>query len=134
MAHPPGDAIGQQAGQGSVDCGVRLAEDERQLRRIDERRLAKEVDQLSFGERQVGVFTPSLGRVLILLSAKIAQLPLSPRNTPYVMPCRPSCWRWFRGRDRLLMMIASQSWYNSAHRSKEAGSWPASPCAIWTTG
>ena len=44
MADTPGDAVGQQAGQGAVDRGVRLAEDERQLRRIDERRPAEGVE------------------------------------------------------------------------------------------
>ena len=50
MAHPPDDAIGQQVGQGAVDRRVRLAEDARQLRRIDERRPAEGVEQLSIGE------------------------------------------------------------------------------------
>ena len=43
MARAPDDALGQQVGQGSVDCGVRFAENERQLRRIDERRPAEGV-------------------------------------------------------------------------------------------
>ena len=50
VAHTPDYAFGQQVAQGSVDCGVRLAENKRQLRRIDERRSAKGVEQLSFGE------------------------------------------------------------------------------------
>ena len=37
------DAIGQQVGQGSVDGRVRRAENERQLRRIDEGRSAEVV-------------------------------------------------------------------------------------------
>ena len=44
MAHPPDDAGGQQVGQGSVNRGVRLAQDACQLRRIDERRPAEEVE------------------------------------------------------------------------------------------
>ena len=32
VTHPPDDPVGQQAGQGSVNRGVRLAENERQLR------------------------------------------------------------------------------------------------------
>ena len=32
VAYPPGDALGQQLGQGAVDRGVRLTEDARQLR------------------------------------------------------------------------------------------------------
>ena len=36
-----------------MDCGVRLAENERQLRRIDEGRPAEGVEQLSFGDRHV---------------------------------------------------------------------------------
>ena len=47
MAHPPNDAIRQQVGQHSMDRGVRLAENERQLRRVDERRPAEGVEQLS---------------------------------------------------------------------------------------
>ena len=53
MAHPPGDAVGQQVGQGAVDGGVRLTEDERQLRRIDERRPAEGVEQLPVGDCHV---------------------------------------------------------------------------------
>ena len=53
MAHPPADAFGQQVGQGAVDGRVRLAENERQLRRIDEGRPAEGVEQLSFGDRHV---------------------------------------------------------------------------------
>ena len=53
VAYPPDDALGQLVGQGSVDCGVRLAEDARQLRRIDEGRPAEGVEQLSFGDRHV---------------------------------------------------------------------------------
>ena len=44
MAHPPDDAGGQQVRQGSVNRGVRLAQDARQFRRIDERRLAEWLD------------------------------------------------------------------------------------------
>ena len=53
MAHPPGDAVGQQAGQGSVNGRVRLAQDACQLRRVDERRPAEGVEQLSFGDCHV---------------------------------------------------------------------------------
>ena len=53
MAHTPSDAIAQQAGQGSVDRGVGLAEDARQLRRVDERHPAEGVEQLSVGECHV---------------------------------------------------------------------------------
>ena len=55
VVHPSHDAFGQEGAQGSVDRGVRLAEDVRQLRRIDEWRPAEGVEQLSFGERQVRV-------------------------------------------------------------------------------
>ena len=47
MARPPHYALRQQVTQGSVDGGVRLAQDERQLRRLDERRPAEGVEQLS---------------------------------------------------------------------------------------
>ena len=50
MARPPHDAFGQQVGQGAVDGRVRLAENGRQLRRINERCPAEGVEQLSFGE------------------------------------------------------------------------------------
>ena len=50
MAHPPGDAIGQQAGQRTVDGRVGLAKNARQRRRIDERRPAECVEQLSVGD------------------------------------------------------------------------------------
>ena len=50
MAHPPEDAGGQHAGQCSVNRGVRLAENERQFRRIDERHPAEEVENLSIGD------------------------------------------------------------------------------------
>ena len=40
--------LGQQAGQGSVDGRVGLAQDARQLRRVDERRPAEGIEQLSF--------------------------------------------------------------------------------------
>ena len=50
MVYAPDDALGNQIGQDSVDRGVRLAEDERQLRRIDERRPAEGGKQLSIGE------------------------------------------------------------------------------------
>ena len=46
----PGDAVGQQLGQSAVDRGVRLAQDERQLRRFDERHPGQGVEQLSVGE------------------------------------------------------------------------------------
>ena len=39
---------GQQVDQGTVNRGVRLAEDERQLRRVDEGRPAEGVEHLSF--------------------------------------------------------------------------------------
>ena len=51
VASPPHDASGQKAGQSAVDRGVGLAENERQLRRIDEGRPAEGVEQLSFGDR-----------------------------------------------------------------------------------
>ena len=40
----------QQAGQGAVDGGVGLTQDERQLRRVDEGRPAESVEHLSFGQ------------------------------------------------------------------------------------
>ena len=48
VAHPPHDAVCKQSGQSAVDRGVRLTEDARQLRRIDEGRLAEGVEKLSF--------------------------------------------------------------------------------------
>ena len=50
MAHPPDDALGQQAGQRTVDGRVGLAQDTCQLRRVDERRPAEGVEQLLVGE------------------------------------------------------------------------------------
>ena len=97
VADPPDDALGQQVGQVSVDRGVGLAEDVRQLRRVDEGRSAESVEQLSFGKSQVGVLTPSLGRISVLPSETIAQLPLSPRSAPGVMPCKPLCQGWLCG-------------------------------------
>ena len=44
MTHPADDAVGQQVGQGAVDGRVRLAEDARQLRRVDEGRPAEGVE------------------------------------------------------------------------------------------
>ena len=41
---PPDDALGQQVGQVAVDSRVRLAEDARQLRRIDEGRPAEGIE------------------------------------------------------------------------------------------
>ena len=55
MTHPPDDAVGQQAGQGAVDGRMGLAQDARQLRRVDERHPAEGVEQLSFGECHVRV-------------------------------------------------------------------------------
>ena len=55
VAHTPDDALGQQAGQGSVNRGVRLAENERQFRRIDERRPAEGVENLSVREGHIRV-------------------------------------------------------------------------------
>ena len=49
VAHAPGDALGQQAGQGAVDRSVGLAQDARQFRRVDKRRSAEGVEQQSFG-------------------------------------------------------------------------------------
>lgn len=56
---PPDDAVGQQVAQGSVDPGVRLAEDAHQLRRIDEGPPAEGIEQLSFGNRHVLSMTRS---------------------------------------------------------------------------
>ena len=53
MTHPPDDAGGQQAGKVPVDRRVRLAEDARQFRRVDERHPAKGVEQLSVGEGHI---------------------------------------------------------------------------------
>ena len=44
MAHPPDDAVYQQAGQGTVNRCVRLAQDERQLCRVYKRHLAEGVE------------------------------------------------------------------------------------------
>ena len=44
VAHPAEGAVGQEAGQGMVDGGVGLAQDECQVRRIDERRLPEGVN------------------------------------------------------------------------------------------
>ena len=51
MAHPPHGAVCQQVGQVSVDRGVGLAENERQLRRVDEGRPAEGVEQLPVIQR-----------------------------------------------------------------------------------
>ena len=53
VTHSPDDALGQQVAQGSVDGGVRLTEDACQFRRIHEGRPAEDVEQLSFGERDI---------------------------------------------------------------------------------
>ena len=47
VARPAHEAFGQQVCQDAVDRGVRLVENERQLRRVDERRPAEGVEQLS---------------------------------------------------------------------------------------
>ena len=47
VARPPREAFGQQVCQDAVDRGVRFVENERQLRRVDERRPAEGVEQLS---------------------------------------------------------------------------------------
>ena len=44
MAHTPSYAVSQQVGQCSVDGRVRLAEDARQLRRVDERHPAEGIE------------------------------------------------------------------------------------------
>ena len=75
MAHPPHDAVRQQAGQGSVDGCVGLAEDACQLRRIDERLPDEGVEQLSFGESQVRILLHSLCR--ICTSAVVGSCPTS---------------------------------------------------------
>ena len=46
VTHPPHDAIAQQAGQGAVDGGVRLAQDASHLCRVDERHPSERVEQL----------------------------------------------------------------------------------------
>ena len=56
VAHAPDNAVGQQVGQGSVDGRVRLAQDARQFRRVDERHPAEgveEVERLSVGEGHI---------------------------------------------------------------------------------
>ena len=53
MTHPPDDTVGQQIGQGSVNRRVGLAEDARQLRRVDKRHPAEGVEQLSIREGHV---------------------------------------------------------------------------------
>ena len=58
MAHPPRDAVRHKGGQGSVDGGVRLAQDAGQLRRVDEGRPAESVKKLSV----VNGHEPSLAR------------------------------------------------------------------------
>ena len=50
VADPSDDALGQQVDQRAVDRGVRLTQDACQLRRVDERRPAEGVEQLSFGD------------------------------------------------------------------------------------
>ena len=46
VAHPSGDAVGQQSGQRTVNRRVSLAQDECQFYRIDEGHLAQDVEQL----------------------------------------------------------------------------------------
>ena len=53
MTHPPDDAVGLLAAQGSVDGRWRFPQDARQFRRVDERHPAEEVEQLSIGEGHV---------------------------------------------------------------------------------
>ena len=62
MAHPPDDAVSHQTGQHSVDGRAGLAQDERQLRRIDEGRPAECVKQLSFGKGQVKILFLAVSR------------------------------------------------------------------------
>ena len=50
MTDAADQSVGQQASHGSVDRGVRLAENERQFHRIDERHPAEKVQQLSVRE------------------------------------------------------------------------------------
>ena len=76
VADPPRVAVGQQAGQSAVDRGVRLAENEGQLRRIDERHPAEGVENLSLGECQVGVLVPCCPVFAHLLSSAFAQHPI----------------------------------------------------------
>ena len=57
VAHAPGDAPGQQAGQGTVDSRKRLAQDARQLHRIYERHSAEGVQHLAVGEGHVSSVT-----------------------------------------------------------------------------
>ena len=56
VVHPRDDAFGQQVSQDTVDGGVRLAENERQLRRIDERLPAEGI------EAAVGLRSPCVER------------------------------------------------------------------------
>ncbi len=53
MVDTTGYAVGQQLGQSAVDGRVRLAQDERQLRRFDERHPAEGVEQLLVGSGHV---------------------------------------------------------------------------------
>ncbi|MCY4449740.1 MAG: hypothetical protein OXE02_12955 [Chloroflexi bacterium] len=50
MVDPPGDAVGEQAGQRAVHRCVRLAEADREFQRVGERHLGKGIEHLSFGE------------------------------------------------------------------------------------
>ena len=70
-------------------------------------------------------------RVVLRKAALAADKPpetiTSDKLRSYIQPVKdvlPLCRIWSCGKDRLLMMIASQSWYNSAHQSKEARPWP----------
>ena len=68
MARPRHDAFGQQVGKGAVDRRVRLAENERQFRRIDEGRPAEGVEQLSFGKgHKVRLPAHEIRKVLLTL-------------------------------------------------------------------
>ena len=53
VAHPPDNAGGQQVGQPTVYGRVRLTENKRQFRRIDERHSAERVEQLSVATSHV---------------------------------------------------------------------------------
>ena len=53
VADAPHDAVGQQTGQGTVDGRVRLAQDERQFRRVDERHSVDGVEQLTVATSHV---------------------------------------------------------------------------------
>lgn len=78
VVDPPGDALGEQAGQDAVHGRVRLAQDDRQLQRVGERHTSERVEQLFFGESHV---------TSVATGEPYAHSPDVTRNSPTVGAC-----------------------------------------------